>query len=546
MKINCPTSMTNPTAIAAILNSIDSRGSVKSNEAKEKIFPEARSKISHWDPKIKDTHAEGQLKQYGLIEYTENVEFKEFKLSFLGKRFLEIFEENEAGKYVLKSNTEYAYNSILIDCLLTWKDNSNKKCIHPGFLLLKLLMDERMEGYLYENEWTYACNSKFSDDADYEQLVVDLLDFREQGLKLPEGMSAGNTYAFLVAFSNSWQIFDKEMDNGNNKYSLKDITKNNLMAKMNEQKTFFLEEEGIITRGFASETEAEKKEYSPEKFLDEVFMEQYEYERIVNLLMYKKNLIFQGAPGVGKTFLVKKLVYSILKCENEKCVEMIQFHQSYSYEDFIMGYKPFNDGFELKSGIFYNFCQKAKKDPEGKYFFIIDEINRGNLSKIFGELMVLIEADKRKEKVKLAYKDELFGVPENIFIIGMMNTADRSLALMDYALRRRFCFYEIEPAFRKPKFKNHILKYLKIEGIADRVIDRLTGLNEKISDEGTSGLGKGFCIGHSYFCSPPINEQTDEEWYNAIIDFEISPLLDEYWWDDKCKSEDCKKELKKD
>lgn len=287
--------------------------------------------------------------------------------------------------------------------------------------------------------------------------------------------------------------------------------------------------------------------YNKDSFLQDVFMDEEEYNKLLTLLLYKKNIILQGAPGVGKTFLAKRFAYSLIGKKDDRYIEIVQFHQSYSYEDFIMGYKPVDEGFKLKTGSFYNFCKKAEKDndPQSKYFFIIDEINRGNLSKIFGELMVLIEADKRNEKVKLAYKDELFSVPENVYIIGMMNTADRSLALMDYALRRRFCFYEIEPAFGKPKFKNHILKYLKVAGVADRVVDKLVELNNKIADENTSGLGKGFCIGHSYFCTPPVNNQSDEEWYDTIIDYEIAPLLGEYWWDDKGRAEDCIKELKK-
>lgn len=288
--------------------------------------------------------------------------------------------------------------------------------------------------------------------------------------------------------------------------------------------------------------------YTKQDFLDDIFMDEEEYNKLLQLLLYKKNLILQGAPGVGKTFLAKKFAYSIMGEKNDSHIESIQFHQSYSYEDFIMGYKPTEDGFTLKTGVFYNFCKKAEKDddPNSKYFFIIDEINRGNLSKIFGELMVLIEADKRSEKVRLAYRDEQFGVPKNVYIIGMMNTADRSLAMMDYALRRRFCFYDIEPAFPKPKFKKHLLKYLKLTGVADAVIDRLTELNDKIADESTSGLGKGFCIGHSYFCVPPVEGQSDNDWYNTIIDFEISPLLNEYWWDDQHKAEDCRKALKKE
>lgn len=288
-----------------------------------------------------------------------------------------------------------------------------------------------------------------------------------------------------------------------------------------------------------------KNVYTESDFLEEVYLDEEKYYILKNLLLYKKNIILQGPPGVGKTFVAKRLAYSIIGKKNKDRVMAIQFHQNYSYEDFMMGFRPNEYGFELKKGPFYNFCKKAEQDPNNDYFFIIDEINRGNLSKIFGELMVLIEADKRNEKVKLAYRDELFSVPGNVYIIGMMNTADRSLALMDYALRRRFCFYEIEPAFGKPQFKNHILQYLKVAGVADKVVDKLVELNNKIADENTSGLGKGFCIGHSYFCTPPVNNQSDEEWYDTIIDYEIAPLLDEYWWDDKGRADDCIKELKK-
>ena len=184
-----------------------------------------------------------------------------------------------------------------------------------------------------------------------------------------------------------------------------------------------------------------------------------------------------------------------------------------------MGDKPNDDGFELRPGVFYSFCKRAEKDsdPNSKYFFIIDEINRGNLSKIFGELMMLIEGDKRGEKIKLAYKDELFGVPKNVYVIGMMNTADRSLAMMDYALRRRFSFYDIEPAFNKPMFRAYLERYIHSSDIVDKVINRFRELNNKIADEETSGLGKGFCIGHSYYCVPPVPGQSDIDWYRAII-----------------------------
>lgn len=288
--------------------------------------------------------------------------------------------------------------------------------------------------------------------------------------------------------------------------------------------------------------------YSKEDFLSEVFMTSEQYDELVNLLEYKKNIILQGAPGVGKTFLAKRLAYSILGKKDPRSIDMVQFHQSYSYEDFIMGYRPNEAGFELTDGVFYSFCKTAGKEQNKskKYFFIIDEINRGNLSKIFGELLMLIEGDKRTDSIKLVYKNELFSVPENVYIIGMMNTADRSLALMDYALRRRFSFFDVEPAFDKEVFKKHLSSYIKSTAIIDKVIARFNTLNDKIADADTSGLGKGFCIGHSYFCTRPVPGQSDEQWYHSIIKYEIIPLLEEYWWDDKRKVDDCVKALLKD
>lgn len=288
--------------------------------------------------------------------------------------------------------------------------------------------------------------------------------------------------------------------------------------------------------------------YSKDDFLNDVFMDKEKYNKLVGLLFYKKNIILQGAPGVGKTFLAKRLAYSILGTKANSKIESIQFHQNYSYEDFIMGFRPTETGFKLKEGVFYRFCKRAEKDPANKYFFVIDEINRGNLSKIFGELLMLVESDKRGKAhaIKLAYRDELFSVPENLYIIGMMNTADRSLALMDYALRRRFSFFEIDPAFKNDKFKAHLQTFLSNNKVIKAVIDRMTELNDKIADADNSGLGKGFCVGHSYFCIKPVEGQSEEDWYKTIINYEILPLLEEYWWDDKNKVDDCKNELLKD
>ncbi len=306
----------------------------------------------------------------------------------------------------------------------------------------------------------------------------------------------------------------------------------------------YLREQNEIAETLVAEQNA--KDYTMQDFLNDVFIDPAEYEKLKRLLFYKQNIILQGAPGVGKTYLAKRFAYSLIGKKNRNMVEEIQFHQNYSYEDFIMGYKPSDDSFDLIPGVFYEFCKKAEKDSERKYFFIIDEINRGNLSKIFGELMMLIEGDKRgpDNAVTLAYKrDEKFSVPENLYLIGLMNTADRSLAMIDYALRRRFSFYNIKPAFGNEKFQIYLKSILKDRNIADKVIERLIDLNKKIADEDNSGLGEGFCIGHSYFCKKPLKDQSDSEWYKTIIDYEIAPLLEEYWWDDKSKAEDCIREL---
>lgn len=270
------------------------------------------------------------------------------------------------------------------------------------------------------------------------------------------------------------------------------------------------------------------EKYDKDTFLDEVYMTESKYDTLVAVLKNKKNIILQGAPGVGKTFAAKRLAYSIMGEKDESRIEFVQFHQNYSYEDFMMGYKPVNDGFELKYGIFYRFCQKAANQPDKDFFFIIDEINRGNMSKIFGELLMLIERDYRGTKATLAYNGMTFSVPKNLYIIGMMNTADRSLAMIDYALRRRFSFFDIEPGFDSAGF----MKYQ--QGLNNEtfslLVSKVQELNKEIALD--KSLGKGFCIGHSYFCGQ--TECTDE-WMQAIVDYDILPMLREYWFDDMNK-----------
>ena len=268
--------------------------------------------------------------------------------------------------------------------------------------------------------------------------------------------------------------------------------------------------------------------YTKADFLRDVYMTEAKYDRLKAVLEKKKNIILQGAPGVGKTFAAKRLAYSVMGEVDDDRIEFVQFHQNYSYEDFMMGYKPVGEGFELKYGIFYRFCQKAANHPDKDYFFIIDEINRGNMSKIFGELLMLIEADYRDKKATLAYNGLSFSVPKRVHIIGMMNTADRSLAMIDYALRRRFSFFDMEPGFDSEGFINY--QNSLANDTFNTLIERIKELNREIAAD--KSLGKGFCIGHSYFCNA---DDCIEEWMKDVVDFDILPMLSEYWFDDSSK-----------
>ena len=297
---------------------------------------------------------------------------------------------------------------------------------------------------------------------------------------------------------------------------------------------------------FEDETEEDAEDvektyppYTKEDFLSEVFMPEEEYDKLSGILRIKKNIILQGAPGVGKTFVAKRIAFSMMGVKDVERVMMVQFHQSYSYEDFIMGFRPSTDGFKLKRGAFYNFCKKAEIDGDNDYFFIIDEINRGNLSKIFGELFMLIENDKRGVSLQLLYSDEKFSVPKNIYIIGMMNTADRSLAMLDYALRRRFAFFEIKPGFTTDGFREYRMS-LENEKF-DKLIACVESLNNVISND--ESLGDGFCIGHSYFCNL-LPDTINDQILSGIVEYELIPLLKEYWFDEPTKVKDWSSNLR--
>ncbi|AWV91005.1 AAA family ATPase [Bradymonas sediminis] len=293
----------------------------------------------------------------------------------------------------------------------------------------------------------------------------------------------------------------------------------------------------ILLNGWqAAEEPNEAPVYRLEDALEDLFVSRDKFKVILELLSARKNIILQGPPGIGKTFICKRLAYALMGEKDESRVEMVQFHQSYTYEDFIQGYRPSEEGagFHRANGVFFEFCERARQaDPNIPYIFIIDEINRGNLSKIFGELMMSIEPDKRGREwgINLQYAqpgEAKFSVPENVHLIGMMNTADRSLALVDYALRRRFAFVDLKPKFNK-KFEAFLAQQDVHKSVIEQIVTRLTRLNRDIAADKPE-LGEGFCVGHSYFCSAR-GAQDGEAWYRRVIEYDIAPLLREYWFD---------------
>ncbi len=319
------------------------------------------------------------------------------------------------------------------------------------------------------------------------------------------------------------------------------------LFKLNEEEYDIIREiidnKNIITEKLLSNINIRKYKFTEDN--DKPFISENAFLQIVTLLSRKKNIILQGPPGVGKTFIARKLAYELMHEVNDANIEMVQFHQSYSYEDFIQGLRPTQKGsFDLRDGIFYSFCQRALAHPDRPFFFIIDEINRGNLSKIFGELMMLIEADKRAEKfaLKLTYaedEEDRFYVPGNLYIIGTMNTADRSLAIVDYALRRRFAFVTLQPDY-DINFRSFLLSKGLSTSMVEHICSSVKKVNDKIKED--INLGEGFQIGHSYFCTYKANED-ENKWWSDILNFELKPLLEEIWFDDSARVTEILKQL---
>lgn len=413
--------------------------------------------------------------------------------------------EEDRGYWWLNANPKiWSYSDIAVgegQSYTLYNENGNKRRIFQNFLDAKV--GDMIIGYESNPVKQIVAIGRVSAEQDGEKLFFEKV----------EGLTSPIDYATLRGCPELERMEYFQNPQG----SLFKLTRGEFDFILD-----MIREENPISKNAAIDA------YTKSDFLDEVYMTEKRYENLVAVLRNKKNIILQGAPGVGKTFAARRLAWSMMGEQDDSRIEFVQFHQNYSYEDFMMGYKPVEDGFELKYGVFYRFCQKAANQPDKEFFFIIDEINRGNMSKIFGELLMLIEKDYRGTKATLAYNGLSFSVPKNLYIIGMMNTADRSLAMIDYALRRRFSFFEMEPGFDSEGFI-HYQNGLNNETL-NELISKVKDLNHEIALD--KSLGKGFCIGHSYFCGRDI---CTDEWMHSIVDYDILPMLSEYWFDDPNK-----------
>lgn len=413
--------------------------------------------------------------------------------------------EEDRGYWWLNANPKiWSYSDIAVgevQSYTLYNENGNKRRIFQNFLDAKV--GDMIIGYESNPVKQIVAIGRVSAEQDGEKLFFEKV----------EGLTSPIDYAILRGCPELERMEYFQNPQG----SLFKLTRGEFDFILD-----MIREENPISKDAAIDA------YTKSDFLDEVYMTEKRYENLVAVIRNKKNIILQGAPGVGKTFAARRLAWSMMGEQDDSRIEFVQFHQNYSYEDFMMGYKPVEDGFELKYGVFYRFCQKAANQPDKEFFFFIDEINRGNMSKIFGELLMLIEKDYRGTKATLAYNGLSFSVPKNLYIIGMMNTADRSLAMIDYALRRRFSFFEMEPGFDSEGFI-HYQNGLNNETL-NELISKVKDLNHEIALD--KSLGKGFCIGHSYFCGRDI---CTDEWMHSIVDYDILPMLSEYWFDDPNK-----------
>lgn len=279
---------------------------------------------------------------------------------------------------------------------------------------------------------------------------------------------------------------------------------------------------------------------------DGCFLSHEEINHAYVRLKDKKNLILQGSPGTGKTWLAKRLAYALAGVKDDSKVLTIQFHPNLSYEDFIRGWRPSGEGrLQLMDGPFIELAEAARKDPSNSYVMVIEEINRGNPAQVFGEMLTLLENDKRNHEaaMRLTYAkdtEERFYLPPNLHVIGTMNIADRSLALVDLALRRRFAFIDLQPSINERWAAWLQSQYNFPQDLLDNIKFRVAKLNAAIAAD--IQLGEQFMIGHSYV-TPTSHIADPKAWFIQVVRTEIKPLLEEYWFNDVKKAESAAKEL---
>lgn len=519
-KINYPTNVVNPITYATYMQMIDSQpeGQVDVSYASKTLFPQKKNGKDGEGKK--DTHTIGVLIDYGLAKYVNK---NTVSLTHFGKRFLEVFnKKSEEGSIDMerKENVDINYNALTLEILLNWKTSVGNKIFFPGALLIRLLLDERLEYKFNAYEWCYICeNEEFIETADYDKLVSDVIEFRKSGKEI----ELKKAHDFCNSLANSWALLIKDAEKF---YLLRDITKENIKDWMGNNKDL------VFTVNNVSE--------NPDEKVDCLEIKRNPREDKTHPL----NFIIYGAPGTGKTYSMVEYALAIINNKSldefrkdnkdrvanvEKYKSLVKagqvvfttFHQNYGYEEFIQGLRPDKDSekmaFKTVDGVFKTIADRALVDTGGKNFvIIIDEINRANISKVFGELITLIEEDKRwgetNETCATLQSGDVFAVPNNLYIVGTMNSADKSISLIDAALRRRFTFIEQRP--EADLVKDDVLRLV------------LKEMNLILADKLES---TDLLVGHSYFMNKTMADLCD------IMNNNVIPLLYEYFYDQRNK-----------
>lgn len=397
-----------------------------------------------------------------------------------------------------------------------------------------------------------------------ENTVVFSIRTLENRASLVEGFANFNPNLFLITDPEKFESIENNLRAAPNFKQVDERAYNHSFSRgLRKYKEFLQIMNGILPESNTQNPDEDDSEVaqvvSPQANIEKYglidiknegcFLDLRQLEIILGLLKDKKNIILQGPPGTGKTWLAKRLGYALMGEKDPKSERMraLQFHATLSYEDFVRGWRPSGEGkLTLCDGPFLEMVDKAQRayeeaqeqgGPLREYVVVIEEINRGNPAQIFGELLTLLESDKRceEEALHLSYrsdeKDEPVHIPKNLFVIGTMNIADRSLAMVDFALRRRFAFITLKPVFGD-EWKKWMMRKDKADlpsAFVDAVSQKITALNKTIAEDGA--LGEQYAIGHSYFTSDA-KIASPLEWYKSIVETQIKPLLYEYWIDD--------------